>query len=98
MDSDGFNNVVRFIVNGIEPKFVLEFMEGFRERVAACAEAPTDDRVAAVDQWLGEWVMAARLLHDRSFLTAASATDTDEPVTGAELRRRVIEKRSAVHA
>jgi hypothetical protein len=96
--NDESNSMLRFIVNGIDSKFIPDFMLGLNERTATYLATPSNETVAAVDAWVSEWLVSAALLQRRSFLTAATNPPDDTPTSGEELRRRVHAKRASVYA
>ena len=76
-------DVMRFIVNRIEPKTVPAFIAGLGEIV----ESDGDDVAAKLDRYLTEWAVSARLLAERSWRTAADAPEEGgAPRTMAEVR------------
>ncbi len=93
--------MLRFIVNGIDSKFIPEFMRGLNERTSTYLAAPSAeavmaaDAVNAVDAWISEWLISAALLKRRSFMSAAASPTDDTTMSGDELRQRVRAKRAA---
>ena len=84
-------DVMRFIVNNIEPKTVPDFIAGLRD-----IALPTDPASAVqLDRHLTEWLVSARLLADPSWRAAADAADSIEqaPRTMDEVRRAGRERR-----
>lgn len=96
--NDESKSMLRFIVNGIDPKFVPEFVHGLSERSEAYLANESADSLSELDAWISEWIVSAALLQRRSFLTAAANPPDGPPITGGELRRRVNAKRSSVFA
>ena len=78
-------DVMRFIVNNIEPKTVPVFMAG----LGAIAESHDPNSATQLDRYLTEWVVSVRLLTDPSWRAAADADDVTEhaPRTMADVRQ-----------
>lgn len=96
--NDESKSMLRFIVNGIDSKFVPDFMRGLNERTAIYVATQSNDALTEVDAWISEWIISAALLQRRSFRTAAANPPDNAPITGDELRRRVTAKRASVAA
>lgn len=89
------DDVIRFIVNTVEPRTVHVFLEGLQERATSAAADPTSPAVDELATWVAQWYVSARLINDPEWVAADDAVAVGPPVSGSELRARVMARRRA---